>query len=638
MTSWMNSTGHRANILHEDLTKLGVGYTYDGSSEMNYYWVQMFGSGLTEPDTLSTEEILSANMEVGTISPQTSDTTPAALNIDNTVNNTLIQGSELADTISNSGANVTIQAQGGNDSISNYSTNVSIDGGAGNDSVYSYGGSSVTINGGDGNDYIGAYNTSNKVITINGGTGKDTIEIAGNNFLIYLGEGNDSADITGLIQGSDGKTYAGHITIDASAGDDVFTVGASFGIDDYHSSINGGSGNDSMEINGNYVTVECGDGKDSVRFEGEHAILNGGESNDYLLFDGENVTITGGKGNDSVEGFGLYYSYNNGDGWFSMAKDKVTYQYTSGDGDDIIKSFNEKNTISISGGSYSTQSSGNNVIIKVGDDSITLIDAKDKTLDIKGTKTSTGSGSSSSSTQRGGSSTSTITSGTSSTSTTRNTSTAPTLPAYHVYTGGDQVITNYSGEKIILGTPPTGFTFSGGNEFFFGSSTGALVVQEAKDKVIDIRDGNDNPFMKAYAATSSRLIDGRGLGGFEYIVGSDGNVDAIFAGDGGLQLWGGAGVADDTLIGGAGEDLFRTGKTDGNDEIQNAAAIDTVQLYDVTLNDLVAVAENNGLIGLAFNTGGSVIVQSAEALSARFNFADGASFRFNHTTKSWQGT
>jgi uncharacterized YkwD family protein len=37
MTGWMNSEGHRANILNASYTTLGVGYVADGN-----YWVQMF--------------------------------------------------------------------------------------------------------------------------------------------------------------------------------------------------------------------------------------------------------------------------------------------------------------------------------------------------------------------------------------------------------------------------------------------------------------------------------------------------------------------------------------------------------------------------------------------------------------------
>lgn len=40
MNGWMNSPGHRANILKNGYTRLGVGYTVDASGTT--YWVQMF--------------------------------------------------------------------------------------------------------------------------------------------------------------------------------------------------------------------------------------------------------------------------------------------------------------------------------------------------------------------------------------------------------------------------------------------------------------------------------------------------------------------------------------------------------------------------------------------------------------------
>ena len=40
MADWMNSEGHRANILNKNFTHLGVGYCTDASG--NTYWIQMF--------------------------------------------------------------------------------------------------------------------------------------------------------------------------------------------------------------------------------------------------------------------------------------------------------------------------------------------------------------------------------------------------------------------------------------------------------------------------------------------------------------------------------------------------------------------------------------------------------------------
>jgi uncharacterized protein YkwD len=46
MTSWMNSPGHKANILNCGLKDLGVGYAAGSGAAYGQYWVQDFGSPL----------------------------------------------------------------------------------------------------------------------------------------------------------------------------------------------------------------------------------------------------------------------------------------------------------------------------------------------------------------------------------------------------------------------------------------------------------------------------------------------------------------------------------------------------------------------------------------------------------------
>lgn len=42
VTSWMNSPGHRANILNGSFKEIGIGSVYFSDSDYNYYWVQLF--------------------------------------------------------------------------------------------------------------------------------------------------------------------------------------------------------------------------------------------------------------------------------------------------------------------------------------------------------------------------------------------------------------------------------------------------------------------------------------------------------------------------------------------------------------------------------------------------------------------
>ncbi|MDR0918462.1 MAG: CAP domain-containing protein [Oscillospiraceae bacterium] len=43
VNGWMNSAGHRANILNANYTHLGVGYVYKSSDTYGHYWSQFFG-------------------------------------------------------------------------------------------------------------------------------------------------------------------------------------------------------------------------------------------------------------------------------------------------------------------------------------------------------------------------------------------------------------------------------------------------------------------------------------------------------------------------------------------------------------------------------------------------------------------
>ena len=204
----------------------------------------------------------------------------------------------------------------------------------------------------------------------------------------------------------------------------------------------------------------------------------------------------------------------------------------------------------------------------------------------------------------------------------------------NIYTGGDKTISNYAGQPITLGAY-TGSTFDETGNFFVGSPTGTLIVTNAADKIIDLRDGAGNAFVKAYQASTAGVIDGRGLAGYEIINGASAGANVIFAGDGGSQLWGGSDDAD-ALVGGNGSDIFVGGRLQGADNILNASSADVVNLNDATLSDLVATAEVDGKVLIGFNTGNVVTIQSTELLSAAVKFADGSSWRYNHVTKGWQ--
>ena len=101
-------------------------------------------------------------------------------------------------------------------------------------------------------------------------------------------------------------------------------------------------------------------GNDTIETNGENVSINAGAGNDFIFnyYEGKGASINGGAGNDSI--------YNDGE--------DVLFQYASGDGNDLITGFNETSTLSIGNGkgSYSTVESGDDLIVTVGNGKITL--------------------------------------------------------------------------------------------------------------------------------------------------------------------------------------------------------------------------------------------------------------------------
>lgn len=113
--------------------------------------------------------------------------------------------------------------------------------------------------------------------------------------------------------------------------------------------------------------------------------------------------------------------------------------------------------------------------------------------------------------------------------------------------------------------------------------------------------------------------------------------NCIMAGHGSTNLWGGSDFANDVLIGGASQDLFLYGKTEGSDSMFNASANDAVCLYDVSLSDIVAAgADGAGTVALIFNTGNGIVVSGSDLVSATFILRDGSKYAYNKVTHSWQ--
>ena len=75
---WMNSPGHRANILNAKFTHIGVGYQHSAGSTYGHYWVQMFTGTSSVPDSPGTGTQTPSTQTPSTQKPDTQkpDTQP----------------------------------------------------------------------------------------------------------------------------------------------------------------------------------------------------------------------------------------------------------------------------------------------------------------------------------------------------------------------------------------------------------------------------------------------------------------------------------------------------------------------------------------------------------------------------------
>ena len=149
--------------------------------------------------------------------------------------------------------------------------------------------------------------------------------------------------------------------------------------------LNAGTGNDFINL---YHSTSTNNGVTTYHLSSK-SIVNAGGGNDtiYNNYSGdENVTINAGAGNDYILNSGKYAVLNvdSGNDTISLGSSHLNnlIQYTKGDGNDTIYGYNNTDTIQIIGSSYTTQNSGSDVLISVGDGSMLLKDVNGTTLNI----------------------------------------------------------------------------------------------------------------------------------------------------------------------------------------------------------------------------------------------------------------
>ena len=518
----------------------------------------------------------------------------------------VIGGTADADVIHNHGYWATVHGSGGNDTITNgdVDENGKIDntawrsfiyGGSGEDSIVNYC-SYTYISGGADDDLI---TSSGYSCTIQGGSGDDAIFGRLADSTIYGGSGDD------YIENWDGDDYV----IDTGAGDDYVN--------------NADASNTGAKI---YLSG----GDDSIaNAKSNSAIIIGGTGNDVITDgDSQNTTIIAGRGNnlialdryqlegnevsknavivlsrdpnETVIGSSRILGFDDDDKIFiETSNDGVPYQikwntyfYNDNDNAAVIADYDPNGTgeyqhyIGVWLLGYFENREKTTAVCDVLLRQVSLTSHLERTVETLGT-----------------------------------------------YQGGDVTVTSFELFETTTNfeTDLVGVDFTD-DDFIFKSNTGNYTVQNSGNKKINLV-RNGETFLQAYKAIATRTIDKRDSTYANVLVGADNESNIFFAGSGGSSMWGGANSYN-ALVGGDGIDNFFFGKSGGGDIIENASSNDIVNLYDLSLSDVVSVNVVDNVISASFSSGGMIEVTPTENLSPTFKLTD-STWRYNSETQNW---
>ena len=207
-----------------------------------------------------------------------------------TVNDNLIDGTDVADTLAGGNVQNTIQGFDGDDFI---------DGGAGNDLLIGNTGQDTLVGGADDDSLFGNFGDD----TLNGGSGVDELDGGFGNDLLNGGVEKDvlsGQDGNDTLNGDDGndRLFGGEglDTLDGGNGADLLFGGLANDL------LDGLAGNDTLRGQEGDDDLFGGSDRDSLFGEDGNDVLDGGDDLDRLFGGIGSDELRGGGGNDNLEG------------------------------------------------------------------------------------------------------------------------------------------------------------------------------------------------------------------------------------------------------------------------------------------------------------------------------------------------
>ena len=148
-------------------------------------------------------------------------------------------------------------------------------------------------------------------------------------------------------------------------------------------------------------------------------------------------------------------------------------------------------------------------------------------------------------------------------------------------------------------------------------------------------EGSDNKEVRLSNESEAVTINATTTTGANVLVGNN-KDNQIFGGSGINDMWGGSSKTNDFLFGGEGKNTFRYGKGEGIDLVENTKTDDTINLYNVTLDDISNIEITADSISVVVGEDEGLAVNTNDKISPTFKLADGESYNYNRSSSEWQ--
>lgn len=180
-------------------------------------------------------------------------------------------------------------------------------------------------------------------------------------------------------------------------------------------------------------------------------------------------------------------------------------------------------------------------------------------------------------------------------------------------------------QRVKVGNTDSANTFSydGNVSYYFGGNAGNTLTIDGADIYLSSDSFSNITTVDASSSSNNNLLYG------------DSASNTLIGGAGTTNLWGGESSADDLLIGGTGQNIFRYGSGEGTDTITNAKSSDTLNLYNLQVSDIINFEDYGDSFKVTFSSG-TLNINNSEIPTA--NLADGTSWTFNTESRTFSQT